>query len=130
MSTIPRAISFFNEKQAQILMLDRLYLSQNAIAKQLNRSRAVVRNFLQDPLGYNTKKRSEAPPKVSETAKRNLIGQASKGEWSGNELCTRLNLDLSACRVQQIVLDAPHLQYVKMKFSPILTARHKQDRVS
>lgn len=126
---MPRATSLSNEEQAQILVLDRLNLSQNAIAKQLNRSRAVVQNFLKNPVGYKTKKRPGAPPKLSAIAKRNLVRQANKGNSSASELRTSLNLDVSVRRVQQVLHDTPHLQYKKMKCAPALTVRHKQDRI-
>lgn len=127
---MPRGSALTNEEQAQILVLDRLSLSQNAIAKQLNRSRAVVQNFLKDPIGYKTKKRPGAPPKLSAIAKRNLLRHASKGQSSASELRTSLNLDVSVRRVQQVLHETPYLRYRKMKVAPALTERHKRDRIS
>lgn len=124
---MPRATFPFSEEQAQIFVLDRLHLSQNAIAKQLKRSRAVVQKFLKNPVGCKTKKRLGAFPKLFSIAKRNLDRQADKENSSANGPRTSLNLQVSVGAVQQVLHDTPHSHYKKIKCIPTLTARHKQD---
>lgn len=82
---MPRATYHFNEEEAQIPVLGCLSLSKNAIAKQLNCSRAVVQIVFKNPVDYKTKTLPGTPFKLSAIAKRNVVRQASKRNFSADE---------------------------------------------
>lgn len=112
---MPRATFLFHGKQTKIVVHDHLNLSQNAIAKQLNRFKAAVRNVLNEHVGYKTKRRDGALSKLSSIAKSNIVRQASKKDTSANELRTCLRLELSIRRFQQLLRDSPQLHNKNMK---------------
>jgi len=103
--------------------------SVSYIAKQLSRSRTVVSNFLKDPEGYGAKKRPGRPPKMTNTAKRRLFREASKGQSSSREMQQSLELPVTARRIRQMLNKSPNFVYRRRKTTPALTVRHKQVRV-
>lgn len=66
---------------------------------------------------------------MSPSAKRNLARQASERKFLASELRTGVKLDDFVQRVHEVLQHAPHLQYKKMKRSPALADRHKQDQI-
>jgi len=73
------------------------------IAKRLKRSRAVIKNFLHDPEGYGTRKRSERKPRFTASEMLAIMRVAHRGEMSANDLRRNLRLPIGVRRVKQIL---------------------------
>ena len=69
-------------------------LFNKKIAKELNRSRCVIKCFLDDPGSYGKKYVGERPKKLSKRNQRCLIREASRGEYSCKQLKDKLDLDV------------------------------------
>lgn len=119
-----------SEEQATIVSLFRVFGSVKAVAKEIDRSANVVRAFLRDPEGYGTRKSSGRRAVVTAPAKRMLIRSASQSGKSAAQLIFDLQLDISKRHAQRLLSQAPDLQYTKRKHAPVLTAAHKQRRVT
>jgi len=104
-------------------------LSQMTIEEQVNRSTAVIQNFLYDPDAYGKEKRGGRRCKLSKAERRNLLREVSKGQMSARELQKALNLPINIRRVQQLPLHAPNLVYRKTAVAPKLSVDHKMKRV-
>ncbi|GMF40421.1 unnamed protein product [Phytophthora lilii] len=126
---MPRGTALSKDERAAIIALHRRGLSERAIAEDLRRSRPAIHAFLSDPEGYNTNKRPGRPPKLTLAAKRRLLREASKGELSARGIQEQLELPVGVRRVKQLLQESTHMTYVKRKASPVLTQKHKEDRL-
>lgn len=88
------------EERAQIRAARDQGLSLRAIATQLQRSRTVVGSYLNDPEGYNTRKATGRPCKLSAPEMERLLQEATtRGHVSARELRNDLDLPVSVRRV-------------------------------
>ena len=116
-------------EKEKILSLFRTGARINRIANELQRSRNIVRRFLSDPAGYGKSTTLGRPCKISKTALRRLLREASKGQLSSKQLQQALELNITPRRVRQILKSAPNLVFQKRKQVPKLTENHKKERV-
>ena len=70
-------------------------LSISDISMRVNRSRKVIRRYLNDPESYGRKTSPGRPQKLSEHEKRVAHREASKGSSSTIDLKNNLNLEVS-----------------------------------
>uniref|UniRef100_K3X0K6 Tc3 transposase DNA binding domain-containing protein n=1 Tax=Globisporangium ultimum (strain ATCC 200006 / CBS 805.95 / DAOM BR144) TaxID=431595 RepID=K3X0K6_GLOUD len=82
------------------------------IAEGINRSSAVVYNFLQDPDKYETTKPSGRPPALKKRDKRRLKKHASTGDFTANQL--KKDFYLQASKDDNLV-------YIKVNKAPNAT---------
>ena len=92
------------------------------------RSRTVVRNYLKDPESYGTRKRPGHPLKITNTARRRLFREASKGQSSSRDLQKSPNLPITPRRIRQLLHESPNLVYRNKKTTSALTAKHNKMR--
>jgi transposase len=127
---MPRGTALTEAEKATILALQRHGLSERAIAADVGRSRPAVHAILVDPEGANIVKRPGRRPKLTPNAKRRLLREASKGDLSARALQEQLELPVGVRRVKQVLQESSQLMYEKRKASPVLTKRHKEDRLT
>ena len=87
------------------------------------------KNYLEDPESYDTRKRPDRPPKITNADRRQLFREASKGQSSSKNLQKPLNLHIAPRRVRQFLHKSQNIVYRKRKIAPALTAKHKNMRV-
>lgn len=126
---MPRGRALTEKEKGEIEALHKCGLSERAIAKALERSRPLVHAFLANPDAYNTTKRPGRPPKLTLTAKRRLFREASKGRLSSPKLKTQLELPISARRIRELLQKSPEFKYEKRMATPVLTKKHKENRL-
>ena len=88
--------------------------SLNFIARELSKSRTVVRNYLKDPKSYGTRKRPGHPPKITNAAGRRLFREASKGQSSLRDRQKSQNLTITQKKkkkVRQLLHKSPNHVY-------------------
>ncbi|KAF4143222.1 Tc3 transposase [Phytophthora infestans] len=73
-----RGASLSDKEKGSILAYKEANMSTDAIATRGGRSWKVVNNFLKAPEAYGAKKSSGRPRKMTQTAERRLLRQASK----------------------------------------------------
>lgn len=103
-------------------------LSNVQIAKEVNRSEKVVRNFLKNRENYGKIKHTGRPSSVSTAEKRLLIRSAANSFKSAKQLKAENNSSVGIRRVQQILSGSPHLKHKKMKRKPMLSPANIEGR--
>ena len=128
-SKMPRNSPLKENEKRQISAYQLEGKSISFIAKELSRSRTVVRNYLKDSESYGTKKRPGRPPKITNAARRRLFREASKGQSSSRDLQKSQNLPITPRRVRQLLQESPNLEHRNKKIVPALTAKYNKMRV-
>ena len=117
------------EKAKISTLKDILKMSNRQIAKEIDRTEHVVRNFLKNRENYGKNKSSGRPPSISNTQKRQLIRSAANNFKSSRQLKTENNLSIGARRVRQILNSSDHLVYTKMTCKPRLSPANIEHRL-
>lgn len=109
------------EKAKISTLKDYTDFSVSRIAKEINRSKCVVQNFLKNRENYGQNKHTGRPPSVSTTQKRRLFRSAANSSKSARVLKSENEIPVSVRRVQQILSGSGRLKYRKMKRKPKLS---------
>ena len=124
-----RGRTLTEQERGKILTFKEMGLSHRAIARKIGRSPRVIRNFLVDPKQYASKKKRGSCGRISSRDKRRLLYLASNQITSASKLQRSMDLKISIRRVQQLLHDASHLRYRRMRKVPSLTDHHIKDRI-
>lgn len=116
------------EKAKISTLKDYLNMSNRQIAKEINRSKCVVRNFLENRENYGKNYVTGRPSTISTTQKRLLIRSAANTRKSASELKMENNLSIGIRRVQKILSSSEHLKFKKMKRKPMLSPNNIEGR--
>lgn len=127
---MPKGPTLTFTEQDIIRALAAAQFSQTAIAKEIERSRKVVVNFLKNPAGYGKRKYKGAPRKLSDTDLRALI-RVAKAEKVGSRRLARLDyVTVTDRHIRRRLAGKKHLAWKKGKRAPSLTEAHKAKRVA
>ncbi|KAG1705289.1 hypothetical protein DVH05_028532 [Phytophthora capsici] len=124
-----RGASLSDMEKGSILAFKEANMSTNAIAERVGRSWKVVNNFLKDPEAYGTTKSSGRPRKMTQTAERRLLREASKRGVSARTLKESLHLPISTRRVQEVLHNSENMVNQKRLACPPLKPHHIADRL-
>lgn len=116
------------EKAKISTLKDYTSMSNRQIAKEVKRSKDVVRNFLENRENYGKNKHTGRPSTVSTARKRRLIRSAANSSKSARQLKAENNLSVGVRRVQKILSGSEHLKYKKMKRKPNLSLANIEGR--
>jgi transposase len=116
-------------EKGAILAFCKAGYANRAIARELGRSKDVVRCYLRDPEAYGTRYNGMKPKILVGSACRLLLREASKVGSSARLLKTTLNLDASLRTCQRRLQQSPIHNYEKRKHMPNLQAKHKIARL-
>lgn len=116
------------EKSKISTLKDYMNMSNRQIAKEINRGKGVIANFLKNRENYGQNYKTGRPSTISNAQKRRLIRSASNSFKTANELKIENNLSVSVRRVRQILNGSEHLKYKKMKRKPMLSPANIQAR--
>lgn len=116
-------------EKASIDALAEAGLSLRAIARQLGRSRHVVRNYRLNPASYGIKKRRVLPRKLSSRAQRRICSLVSNSRTSVAAIKRTLDLDVHRTTVWRFVKQIRHIERCRVKRAPALTNLHKMKRL-
>lgn len=103
-------------------------MSNRQIAKEVNRSEKVIRNFLENRENYGKNKHTGRPSTVSPTQKRQLIRSAANSFKSARLLKEENNLSVGVRCVQKILSGSNTLKYKKMIRKPLLSPANIEGR--
>ena len=117
------------EERGQIVAFRKANYSIRKIAKELNRSRCVIKCFLDDPDSYGKKYLGGRPKKLSKQSQRWLIREASRGEYSCKQLKDKLDLDVHVRTISKYLNSSGQLKYDMRKRAPALKSHHKEKRL-
>ncbi|KAK9506085.1 hypothetical protein O3M35_008083 [Rhynocoris fuscipes] len=127
---MPRGTQLTEIEQQRIMDLKRGGMTQRQIARELNRSQGVVKNFLIcGPDNYGKNKRSGRPPKFSKQVKRAVLREISKTGASSAQIVRRFNLGCDASLVRKWITQSKFLKYCKANRKPQLKKHHLQRRL-
>jgi hypothetical protein len=99
------------------------------ISKALNRSRKVVKNYIENPETYGQKNPGGRPRKLSKRDVRHIVQHASNKRTSAMDVKRSLQLDASKSTVLRAMRGSKVLQHRRMRKEPRLTETHKVNRV-
>jgi hypothetical protein len=126
---MPRGTFLTPEEKTTLDALHAAKWSLHSMAKHIKRSRNAIRSYLKNPSKYGPKKRKATNKKLSETAKRRIVREASTTKKSCQRLVETLELPVTRQRVFQILKASTTLTHVKGKKAPLLTSAHKIARL-
>lgn len=119
-----------NENQkATIRAFSRELVPERVIASNIEKSKTAVRNFIWAQTNPVPKKKGGRPKIVPDTTVRAILRHTSTGNYTAHQLRDLLNLPVTVRRFQQLLLNNDNLAYKKMKCAPMMTDKHKEDRV-
>lgn len=117
-------------EKGQIIVLQGQGLSIRQIAKEINRSGKVVKNFLVKGENYGKKPATKGKTKTTQRQKNQLIALASTGKLSANEMITELGLPIKKSRACDILHRSGRFKYAKRKTIPSLKPHHMEARMT
>lgn len=113
----------------KIKVLKEVGCTNQEIAKKIGRSRKVVGNLLKLGQNYGKKRKFDQNKKLTNRQKRQIFREVRKKPQTSSQICTNLNLPVSARRVRQILSSNSNLKYKKTQKKPPLTEGHKLARL-
>jgi transposase len=116
-------------EKAQIEILRKKGEGKREIARQIDRSDHVVRNYLSSPATYCQKKPTGRRKRLSDPTQRKIINAVSNSTKSCNEVKRELDLNVSKSTIWRTIQHAPHIVREKLLPVPRLLPRHKEARL-
>jgi transposase len=126
---MPKGSVLSEFERGRIIELSRQAESNHAIARAVNRSVTVVRNFLRIPAEYATKHAGGKPSILSGTEKRAVLRAASNKPTSLSKLRGEISTKVSRSTIHRVLQSSGTLRFVKMQAKPRLELVHKQGRI-
>lgn len=99
------------------------------IARKINRSIKVVRNYLKLGLKYGIRKKTKGNSKLTKRQIGQIKDEATKNHLNSSQIVNKLCLPVTKQHVAKILRSLPGVKWKKMKSKPRLTATHKQKRL-
>jgi transposase len=127
---MPRGTKLSEFEKGQIMALHEEGRANKAIARRINRSAKVVRNFISDPTAYGTKKHTGRKRILSPRNERCIRSAASNSFKSCTDIQRENNLNISKTTVWRTLKRTSFITRAKMQPSPKLGAHHKAARLS
>lgn len=122
---MPRRKHLNETEIAIIKKLHSEYYSKAKIAKIINRSHRVVRNYLKDPENYGKKKRTGRPRATTPRERRSILRVASNSTLTARQIAVRAGVNTNLRNVQRIIRECEHLKRKKLQKKPPLSDKHK-----
>lgn len=126
---MPRGSQLSVEEQAKLDVMASLNVSKNEMARQINRSRKCVYNYLNNPLGYGQAKRAPRKTILSSRDEGNIYKIASNSFKSANEIRKELKLTASKRTIINTLNKNPSITRQKMMKAPSMTPNHMIKRL-
>lgn len=126
---MPKKTLLSKEKRIRIDSFKETGLSNRHIARQINLSEAVIRNYIKLGRKYGEKGRRGLKSKLSIRDQRAILKEARKGNAFSFQIQTKLNLSVTSRPIRQICDSDPNLKFTKSTNKPTLTERHKENRL-
>ncbi|KAK9685314.1 Tc3 transposase [Popillia japonica] len=94
-------------EKGQINALNNEGFSNRGIARKINRSEHVVRNFLKNKENYGKKKRSGRPHALSSRDKRRILRVASNSSLTAREIGSAAGVNTNVRNIQRLLKKSP-----------------------
>lgn len=116
-------------EQEQIKALLSHGLTYSDVARHLNRHVSTVTRFVIRQKQNKPVSKRAPNQKLSTRMRRRIVSTALRGKQSAREIRDTLGIDLTVRRVQQVLHEAPFLQYSRPIRAPNLSKLHKEERL-
>jgi transposase len=124
-----RGKSLTEFEMGQIVAFNDEKKSISYISGKLARSRSVISSYLKNTAKYGTKKHPGRPPKLTRRSMRAVVKAAKRKSVTANQIKAQLSLKVSRHTVSRVLKRFGKLKRHKLKRKPLLTAKHKEDRL-
>ena len=128
-STIGKGKDLTETEKNLILALAEEDKSVLYISEKVGRSKTAVHNIISASKSGRSNCRPGPKLKISKAQHRAIIRAASKGTRTAHEIRGTYNCYVNVCRFQQVLRKAPHLKHKQILTGPILSIKHKEERV-
>ena len=99
------------------------------IGRRINRSDAVIRNYIKMGKNYGNRKPTNGNQKITKRSIGQIKEEATKNRLSASQIVSKLSLPIETRRVQQILHRSKNIKYRKSVKTPNLQNRHKVTRL-
>lgn len=103
-------------------------MSLRQLAAKVKRSKTAVASVLERQKKTNSRRSGGRPTKVTPYFRRAIVRAATKGFTTARAVAAQHNSPVGLRRVQQLLQEATHLQWSKLRAAPTLTPAHKIKR--
>lgn len=103
--------------------------SNRSIAKKINRSEKVIRNFLGKGEQYGVKRPTKGRSKISLRLKGQIRNEATKNRLSCSQIKDKLNVPVTPRQIARILNESSNIKWTKLQSKPRLTSSHKENRL-
>ena len=108
--------------------LIKLKYSQRKIAKEIDRSRTAVQNYIMSFFSPVASPRKKQKKKISVRCERQIIAKAVKVRKSCKQIKNELSLDVSPQTIYRTLISSENIVFKKFQAKPPLTEKHKDAR--
>lgn len=126
---MPRGSSLSAKEQGIIIGMRESGSKILHIAASLNRHRNCIYNFLKNPSGYGSNRRSGRKTNIDDRCKRRIWHLAVDNLMSSGGIKAQLGLQISRNRIVQILHENKFIKYTSMVHKPKLLERHIKARL-
>ncbi|CAD7089195.1 unnamed protein product [Hermetia illucens] len=116
------------EKAKIATLKDYMIMSNQKIAKEINQSEKIVRNFLENRENYGKNCVTGRLSTISPAQKQHLIRSAANSNKSARDIKLENNLTIGVRRTQKILSGCSYLKYKKVMRKPMLTSNNIEGR--
>lgn len=103
-------------------------LSNQTIAKQMNRDKNITSRFISNPNCYGKNHNTQNNEQILPNGVKTSLKSASDTDASASQLKSELNLPAGKCQIQRILSNSERLVYSMVKAEPPLTKEPKSRR--
>lgn len=104
-------------------------LSFRKIGEKIGRSARVVFNYIKNQNSYGKNMKGRPASILTPTDKRAILRIASNSSDSIPKIKVKAGVSASISTVRRLIVDAPHIQRMKLKKKPVLKPIHKEKRL-
>ena len=122
--------SYLDIEKAKIDILKKNMLSNRKIAKEINISEHVIRNYLKLGPKYGIKLKTKGNEKLSSRTICKVTHDATRNRLSSRQIKANLDLPVTNRRIQQVLSSATYIRWRKSIKKPALKPHHKHARLA
>lgn len=127
---MPRGTFLTDPEKIQIKFFCDQGCSNREIARKINRSECVVRNFLKKGQNYGVRKPTKGNSKLTKREKNKIKHEATRNKLNATQIKNKLGLSVTSKHVQHILRTDGNIKWKKPLCKPMLKQHHKEARLN
>lgn len=116
-------------EKGQIDAFQRQGTSNQEIARLLGRSPEVICNYVNDKVGFGTKKSTGRHPLLSKRDRRHVLREASNSVITSTQIKSNLSLNVSTRTIRWALIKSKFIKRRRLRKAPYITLPNKAKRI-